>query len=89
MANWKSKLNISDLHSKWEKSEISTAEVAKEVAIRLKANKFANLQELQNIIDDLENLGEDSEAHVDDYDYCLEQLYNFGDAGHRIWIETS
>ena len=46
-----------------------------------------------DVIDELESIAEDvqtpQEKLVDEYDGVLEELYNFGDCGHRIWIKTA
>ena len=92
MINWKSTLNISDLHRAHRAGEITVQELAAGVVTRFKANRFAKEDEgfaAEEIIDWLEDLSEDPDATVNDYDGVLNELYNFADYDHRIWVKTT
>lgn len=81
MADWKTKIELRDLHEAFEKGEMTVKEVGKALADRVQKNRYAG--ELEDIIYELRVVDD-----VDDYDWCLEQLYDFGDYDHRIWINT-
>jgi len=98
MPNWKTTLNIKDLHEGRRAGELTIQQVAAGVAARLKLNKYAKdgpniFFTILDVIDELESIAEDvqtpQEKLVDEYDGVLEELYNFGDCGHRIWIKTA
>lgn len=82
MANWKSRVNIADLSTQYRNGEITPNALGKAVAERLKKNRFS--EDLAHVIEEFENAQD-----IEDYDCALEQLYDFADAGHRIWIESA
>jgi len=87
MANWKTKVNLEDLHTAFQEKTITVQQLAAGVAARLKLNRYAS--ELEEIIDYFISISEDSEADVEEYDYALAELYDFADTDHRIWFNTS
>ncbi len=86
MADWKSKVLLVDLHRQHEEGDITLQQLAASVVTRLEASSYSD--ELGGIIGDFENVSEDPEADVEDYDHALSSLYDFGDEGHRIWVEA-
>ena len=104
MANWKMKVDFSELWEKKKKNEITTQELSVEVVKGL--NKLKNgfiltkglKNELVTIIDGFDFLSVDNSATIDDFDYWLERLYDWGDTeiepvGHfpknkLCWINT-
>jgi hypothetical protein len=89
MTNWKTTLNIRDLHHRHQEGEITIQEVAAGVAERFKRNKYAQEWQAQDIIDQLEGIAEGDDATAQDYDYVLRELYDFADTDHRIWVKTT
>jgi hypothetical protein len=92
MTNWKTTLDIADLHQAHRAGDITIQEVAAGVAKRFKKNRFAKEDEgfqAEDIIDWLEDLAEDPNATPNDYDGVLNELYNFADWDHRIWVKTT
>jgi hypothetical protein len=88
MADWKTVLDISDLHSAYKRGDLLPSALAKSVVERLKKNKFALLEaetysEVEEIIFEFNDVDD-----IDDYDEALEQLYDFANIDHRIWIKT-
>lgn len=90
MANWKNKVDFSDLHREYNNNTISIQELAHSVAIRLTVLhtqiKAKNIEEqvihldtLQSIIDEFEGLATDEYADTDNYDTVLSSLYDWGD----------
>lgn len=84
MANWRTKIRLTDLHELNKAKKIEPTELGKEVAKRLKATKYAKDEVFEQII----NLFENEVFDIEDYDNALCELYDFADEGHRIWIET-
>lgn len=94
MANWKTTVEIGDLHQAYRDEQISVQELGKAVAARFNVNTF-----VKTALDyDSPDFNEDLEAAligmdeglpcIEDYDYCLKTLYDFGDTDHKIWIDT-
>ena len=81
MADWKHTVELGDLHRKFDAGEIGIETVALGLAGRLKETPYA--EDLADLIDELEMVSD-----VEDYDYILEQVYDFGDADHQLWINT-
>ena len=90
MANWQHRIELKDLHEKYEDGEITIQEVAKQLKSRLEIlygainkrrylAKDIYLEMLKTITTDFEALSEDENASVDNYDDVLSSLYDFGD----------
>lgn len=93
MANWKTKIEISDLHKRHEDGELEPKEVGKEVAARVRAAvKDTNLKDNTQLLDICERLEKDIPSEDEDeqakqeYNDALQELYNWGDRHHRMWI---
>lgn len=91
MVNWETTVKLDDLHELFKAKEITIQEVARGLAARLKANKYA--EDLDDEIMELEDLAEATlnectEDLVEWYDTLLNSIYSFGDWDHRIWIKT-
>ena len=94
MNNWKTTIKIDDLHEARRSGEMTIQQVARALAERLKKNRYAKdgphmCFAILDVIDGLEDMAEAPESTVDDYDQCLAELYDFGDAGKRIWVDSS
>jgi hypothetical protein len=81
MANWKSEVYLADLFTDEEKGTMTINEIGKETAKRLKLNKYKD-----HILDIIERF--ECVESVGDYDYTLQDLYDYGDDSHKIWINT-
>jgi hypothetical protein len=89
MADWKETVNIKDLHEGFNEGTFGIAHVAGEIAKRLRKTRSAKDPSMLDIIEQFESLAEDSDdANVSEYDDILEQLYDFADGGHRLWVKT-
>ena len=83
MTNWTHKLGLTDLHSKYQKDEITVIELGKGVAERLRKLCTRNilpipeslLEEAEDIACEFEDLPED----IEEYDMVLERLYDWAD----------
>jgi hypothetical protein len=89
MAEWKTTLNLADLHTSHKAGEITIQQVAAGVVARLKRNRFAEEWQVLDVIDRLEGVAEDATATADDYDEALSELYDFADRDHQIWVKTA
>lgn len=96
MANWQSKIDLKDLWEKYDNDKIDLASVVKETLERCKQNQFYplfkhNVVAMQETLDWFNNLGE-LEHGIDyleyKFDEFMENMYDFGDRQHRIWIKT-
>jgi hypothetical protein len=81
MVSWKSTIQLADLHKAHQAGELTTSELGRTLAKRLRKSRYAG--DLEGIAQELELVDD-----VDDYDRLLAALYDFGDRDHRIWINT-
>lgn len=81
MANWKSTVDVYDIHLKVEENTITVPQAGKMLAERLRKNRYA--PQIDDIIDMFENA-----ESTEEYDWALGELYDFGDEGHRIWVNS-
>lgn len=89
MANWKSKLDLSDIWEQYDNDELSIQNVSKMVAERLRACRYKNDKDVVDIIERFESLADESSAdNIDDFDDVLADLYEFGNIDHRLWVQT-
>lgn len=82
MANWKTTVKIGDIHIGHENGLLNIRECGKMLAERLEKNRYHAALEEQ--IDMLKNVED-----VEDYDYAIGELYDFGDTDHRIWFDPT
>lgn len=102
MANWQMKLEIKDFYHKFP-DELSIQEVAKLMSERIdeklpfiKAHFLDYFEEIEEISIQFSDLAEYEDADADDFDYIMEDLYNWADTsldgkwgGKKLmWIET-
>ena len=100
MANWQRKLSLIDEWNKHDTGEITIQALAKLVAERIRSlDKFGDEEideQRDEIANDFEALAEDENADVNDFDYMLQSLYDWGDRslddkwnGKKVcWIAT-
>lgn len=84
MPRWQHTLQIGDLHAKYEAKEIDVKKLATEFANRLKATPYKDDLDIVLAVGMLEG-AED----IEEYDEALALVYDFGDGGHRLWVDTS
>jgi hypothetical protein len=86
MANWQTTLDISDVydHDKNDGATCSVVKAGRIVANRLEENKFASDSDIQDIIMRLQEVEDDA----DEFDEIMDDLYEFADKEHRIWVKT-
>lgn len=77
MANWKYKLDLIDLITAYEKKEMTIEKLGQKIADRIREQPFYEEEEaaLSRIANDFEECCNT----VDDFDYTLNKLYNWGD----------
>ncbi len=99
MAKWIYRLEIGDLHRRYEENTLSTERLGKEVAARLREHPAFKIyqEDLAWIVEKFEEVQE-----IEDYDDALEDLYDWADRdyeGHHtntpfhlrkknMWIDT-
>lgn len=89
MANWKARVDVSDLWKAHRDGAMPIHELAHELADRLKhtlPGAYLEDYQYEGIVDELADFHE--EDSVDNFDYILSQLYDWADEGHRLWIQT-
>lgn len=84
MANWQNRLELKDLWEKHEKKEISIQKISKEVVKRLeklqkKLEKSKEFEEYSYELNDIIAAFEFCEEDVEEFDQCLDDLYNWAD----------
>ena len=81
MTKWRSVVVIGDLHKSHENGEITINEVARRLEECLAANRFKEaLHGFRKRLLMVED--------VEEYDDILEELYDFADDGHKIWLDA-
>jgi hypothetical protein len=86
MANWKSKIDLSDLRNQYDNNEITLSQLSSNIATRLSASTFVKDESFVDIIDEFKSLSESSDPNEDDFDNVLSELYDFGDDGNSIFV---
>ncbi|TRZ83698.1 hypothetical protein D4R86_00260 [bacterium] len=89
MANWQTKLNISDIWNKAKNKEITTADLSKEIAKKLSALQTrlpksiaedeSLVEEMTCLIEEFESASTDPDMDVDDFDSIMASLYDWAD----------
>ena len=92
MANWKQTLDISDLWDDVCEDESRVGELCTAIADRLEAlipdaAEQYQIDRLKRFIDDFRDLADD-EPHFAAFNYIFEDLYDWGDRDHNLWIKT-
>lgn len=100
MADWQRTLDIKDSWEMVKEYEMSQAELAKEIAEKLKLLKpFKNEDidwEKEEVIEEFENLADDEDENEEWFNYAMNKLYNWADnsldgkfGGKKVcWIKT-
>ncbi len=84
MPQWKTSTKITDLNEEYDNGFITIHELGQKMKERFMQNPYySSSNKFKAIVDDFEDV-----YHVDEYDTVLYHLYNFADAGNRIWIES-
>ena len=83
MANWKKKLVLRDLSEKHDNEEMTASQVGKEVSKRLaeiypENERNPDIHCFINRFDDVKD--------EDEFDDIMTELYDWGDADHRLWV---
>lgn len=84
MANWQNRLELKDLWKHHEEGTKTVQEIAKEIAKRLeklqkKLEKSKELKEYGYELDDIIATFEFCNEDVEEFDQCLDDLYNWAD----------
>ena len=91
MANWAHKLSIGDLYKKLADEAITYAEAGAKIAQRLETLKAASsdlsYRHKGLLVDICQSFRAVSD--VEEFDDAMEELYNWGDAEHACWIDTT
>ncbi len=83
MSGWISEVRLGDLHEAFKTKRMTAEELAQKLLARLMRN--VHLAELvaAGLIAQLKRV-----KSTKQYDEVLARLYDFGDAGHRIWFRS-
>jgi FMN phosphatase YigB (HAD superfamily) len=86
MPKWEKTLEVKDLWEKYENDEINIEDLSKQVAKRLETLYPGDdrWMDIQDFIDRFECVED-----VEEFDDILDELYDWGDNGHRLWIKTA
>ena len=101
MANWIRKIKLLPEWEQAQNDEIPIHKMAAVIAKRLKSlapygHDYLD-QNLSELIETFEVLGEDQETEVTDFDFAMSELYDFGDCSldgkwngrKALWIDTT
>jgi len=78
MANWKQTLKIGDLWRLAQDKQIKPCEFSRLIAVRLRPLNAVLADRFRSI---------DEDADFEEVDALLDELYDWGDKGHRCWID--
>lgn len=84
MADWTHRLELKDLHDKYEKKEIQPDDLGKEVAKRLRTLIELNRPPIdETLLDEAEEIALEFESmsdnDIDEYDNIINRLYDWAD----------
>jgi hypothetical protein len=75
MSNWKYKLDLQDLIKDYEADKLTVEELGQKIAERIREQPFFAEEDLESIANNFEECCNT----VDDFDYCMNELYDWGD----------
>ena len=82
MEGWTTKLFVNDLYDAYDAGHLAIHELAMRVVHRLSSNPFVIDPELQEVIAELEQVGEPVEFNT-----AMNKLCDYADIDHRIWVQ--
>jgi hypothetical protein len=88
MANWKHTLDLSDIWNSEPNSELYT-EISKRLTAKAAEMKNAgtiteeDYDDLCDVSDDIQSI-----TDVEDFDNLWDEVYDWADHDHRLWIKT-
>jgi hypothetical protein len=83
MAKWKRTLKIGDLHWAHQSDLLTAKDLGQQVAARIRDLRIPDDDWIEIITDNFEYV-----ETIEDYDDFLEDLYDWGDRDHRLWVDT-
>jgi hypothetical protein len=87
-AKWDFKVNLGALHTLFREGEIDIVELGKRLHALLDPIAKADPELGEDLLDPMDELLLlDDGSEEDDYNAILQDLYDIGDAGKRIWFE--
>ena len=88
MANWQRTLKLGPWYAKARDGEITRAALAGIVAKRLITTYPELDDDLEEIVVQFESMADDETVSADEFDWVMEELYDWADVGHRLWVDT-
>ena len=95
MANWQHRIDVRETWKDYKAGRRSVSEVAGIVERKLRDLQEADIlllpildHELEDICLELGEIVDDQDNDVERFDDVLEQLYDWADAGHHLWVGT-
>ncbi len=90
MSDWQHRIELKDLHDKYQNREITILTLAREILSRIKLlqeeiekkadpTELLYLEKLLEIEDLFEELSLDTNADIEDYDFILNKFYDWAD----------
>ena len=92
MTNWKNRILYGDLSKAYRDGSLTSAQVAARLVTRLEKNvspHYPDDQDLSDIIMAFDDLARDPATTAGDFDDVLENLYDWADEDHRLWIDPT
>lgn len=89
--DWDHHVELDDLHEAKDKGEMTIGQVAQAFAKRLEKIADEDLQaDLAIPIENLKCINEDEDdgSAMEEYNDLLQEIYDIGDAGKRLWINS-
>jgi len=77
MANWKYKLDLKDLIKDHEDGKLTVEELGQKIAQRIREQSYYEDEEFH--LESIANNFEECCNTDDDFDYCINELYEWGD----------
>lgn len=86
MPNWKQTLDISADWQLAKNREITAQQLAGRIAAKLKKFKLDEI--LEEIIEQFEDFATEEGVDFNDFDYLMDELYNWSDENHNCWVKV-
>lgn len=86
MANWQYRLDVREEWKQANRGELTAMQMGQTVARKLRELYMFPDGDLLDLIDQFDALDEQDE--FDDFDVIWEELYDWADEDHRLWIAT-
>jgi len=89
MAEWKEKIDLSDLWSAYDDGTLPLSNLVTQFANRFRTTSlFKRDEQAREVIEQLETDAASTGFDIEDFDDHLDKIYDLADINSRLWIGT-